>query len=440
MRELATDREIAAIKPDGSRRVFRVGGTRGLRLDVRRGGTMSWIVWYRTKAGKPRTHTLGRYPEMSLAQARAETRRIVARVDLEHDPLAERLETRAKAAEEKRRVDRRPLTRIDALTERFLASLPLKPKTLKEWQRLAQVEIIPALGELQAESLTRPEIRAWSAQIKEGDRPWRRDLGPATYTANRAFEVLRRVYSWAVEQDLLTSSPFFRMPKPSVEEQSERVLTADEIRAVWLAVREIGGPYADAVELLFLTGVRRDMVVGMRRSELEDLGGPDARWIIPGGFEGRTKSHAVHVVPLSAQAEGLIRRRMDLVPGEPLFPPTRTSSAEAMTWSSRFVETMRRKANEHAGRKLPRWTVHNIRHTVGTHLREDLKVSRDIVSLILGHTPAGAVASRIYDRAQMLPERRDALTIWANWIDGLAVSTATPKGAKVPRPVGRPAR
>lgn len=420
MRELTTDREISAIKPDGTRRVFGVSGARGLRLDVRRGGALSWAVWYRTKAGVARTHTLGRYPEMSLAQARAEARRVIARVDLEHDPLAERLAARAKAAEEKRRNELRAQTHIAALAARCLEALPLKPKTLREWRRLVNVEIIPALGHHQAEDLTRQEIRSWADQIKNGRRPWRRDLGPAVYTANRAFEVLRRVYSWAVEQDLLTNSPFYRIAKPSVEEESERVLTADEIRAVWLALGDINGPYADAVKLLFLTGVRRDMVLGMKRSEFEGLGGPDVRWIIPGGFEGRTKSHAVHVVPLSPQAERLVRSRMDIVTTETLFPPTRKASSAAMTWSSRFVDLMKRDAEKRAGGPLPRWTVHNIRHTVGTHLREDLKVPRDVVSLILGHTPPGPAASRIYDRAQMLAERRDALTRWATWIDDLS--------------------
>jgi integrase len=162
------------------------------------------------------------------------------------------------------------------------------------------------------------------------------------------------------------------------------------------------------------------MVLGMKRSELEGLGGPDVRWIIPGGFEGRTKSHAVHVVPLSPQAERLVRSRMDMVTTEALFSPTRKASSDVMTWSSRFVDSMKRAAEKRARAPLPRWTVHNIRHTVGTHLREDLKVPRDVVSLILGHTPPGPAASRIYDRSQMLTERRDALTRWATWIDELS--------------------
>jgi integrase len=425
MPALLTALEVARVKRDGTRRVYAILGARGLRLDVRAGGTMSWIVWYRTKAGRPRTHTLGRYPEMSLKAAREAARKVVASVDLERDPHAEKLQARRALAEAKKRAALEQRTTVEAITEACLAALPLRPKTAKEWGRLSTAEIVPAFGDRQASSITRVEIRDWA------DRIARR---PAPYTANRAFEVLRRVYSWAVENDLLPATPFVALKRPANEQNSERVLSAAEIRALLHALDAIDDdtraryrleagslarPYTDAVRLLLLTGVRRDMVLGMRRSELEDLDGPEPRWTIPGGFAGRSKSGRAHLVPLSTQALSVIRSRIEEIHLDTLFPPTRVAEAEFMTWSSRFVGELKKKAQSILGTCMPRWTVHNLRHTIGTHLREDLGVSSEVVSLILGHTPPGPRVTRVYNRAELLPERRAALVAWGHWLERL---------------------
>jgi integrase len=253
--------------------------------------------------------------------------------------------------------------------------------------------------------------------------------------------VLRRVYSSAVENDLLPATPFVALKRPASEQTSERVLSAGEIRALLHALDAIDDdmraryrldaaslarPYTDAVRLLLLTGVRRDMVLGMRRSELEDLDGPEPRWTIPGGFAGRSKSGRAHLVPLSTQALGVIRSRLEEVALDTLFPPTRVAEAEFMTWSSRFVGELKKKMESILGTRMPRWTVHNLRHTIGTHLREDLGVSSEVVSLILGHTPPGPRVTRVYNRAELLQDRRAALVAWAQWLDRLRTGDLQP--------------
>jgi hypothetical protein len=50
-------------------------------------------------------------------------------------------------------------------------------------------------------------------------------------------------------------------------------------------------------------------------------------------------------------------------------------------------------------------------------MREDLHVSRDVVALILGHAQSDVTA--VYDRSSLLPDRRDALQRWADWLEGL---------------------
>jgi integrase len=296
-------------------------------------------------------------------------------------------------------------------------ALPLRPKTSKEWSRLAHAEIIPAFGKRQARDVTRAEIRLWAERVARR----------SPYTANRAFEVLRRVFSWSVERDVIGASPFVGLKLPAKEHRNERVLSTDEVRALWTGldiVHEHHPDYADATKLLLLTGVRREMVLGMKRRELEDLDGREPRWVIPGGFEGRSKSGRAHVVPLSPNALAVVKRRFEVTNSDFLFPVTRPgrvgqpSKQETMTWSSRAVLAIRRATEQQLGERMTSWRIHDLRHTLATHLREDLKVSSDIVSLILGHTPAGPRVTRIYDRSELLPERRTALAAWASWIVG----------------------
>lgn len=442
-----TDRIVATIAPGAKRRAIADAVVPGLRLRLTPGGVKTWGLWYRTRTGEPRNHTIGSYPALSLAAARQEARTKLAQIELGGDPHAALLLAREQAKAEASGAG--PLT-VERLTNRCLEKLPLRPKTSKEWRRLAAVEIIPALGNRPAAEVTRAELRTWLAGIV--DRP-------APHTANHAFVVLRRAYTWGIEQDLLTALPFVGLKMPAEDRRSERVLSAPEIKAVFEALDVVGhgrpleradlpkhsrktAPgwpvYADATRLLFYTAVRRDMVLGMRRSELEDLDGRDPRWIVPGGFTGRSKSGKAHVAPLSGPALEIIRRRLSAAKGELLFPMTRRGKLAAlqgapaldlpMTWSSHFVAELRAAANAAFGASLPRWTIHNIRHTVATHLREDLKVSREVVSLILGHTQAGPAATRIYDRSEMLPERRAALVTWAAWLQRTA-SGRTQKGS-----------
>lgn len=433
-----TDALIKGLKVQRGRLELADAVERGLRVRVSpRAAT--WWCWYRTRAGKAARFKLGTYPRLGLKKARKAARDRLAEVQLGGDPQAD-----VKASRLKAELDER--TTVRALTLACVAELPLRPSTRKEWTRLAKAEILPALGRRQAADVGRADIRLWSESIRDGRRRWKAKQRASGYSANRAFELLRRVYSWAVGRDLLPATPFVGLPLPAEETQSERVLSRDELRALllaldacprkWKAYKATWRTYADAVRLLLLTLVRRSAVLGMRRSELEALDGAEARWTIPGGAEGRSKSGRPHVVPLSGPALAAVRRRLDATSTEHLFPVGRTKAGEdrPATWPSGFVRELRteterqlRKALKDEGATVPRWRVHDLRHSGATHLREDLGVASETVSMLLGHTPPGPRVSRVYNRAELLLERRAALVAWAAWLEALTA----PKPARV---------
>jgi hypothetical protein len=92
------------------------------------------------------------------------------------------------------------------------------------------------------------------------------------------------------------------VPLPSKEVARDRVLDDDELARVILVAREIGGPYGGIVELLALTGQRREEAAGLQREEL-DLA--QQVWALP---KSRTKNAKAHVVHLSDQSMAVLKR------------------------------------------------------------------------------------------------------------------------------------
>lgn len=385
-------------------------------------GARSFFVAYKVRGAggwQTRRYRLGSADELTLAEAREQARAILALVAQGRDPHAERLEER-----------RRPsgLT-VGDLAERMLAALPLAPKTLDGWTRMLAVDVAPLAGR-PAQAVTRAEIRALVAAIVDRGAP---------VLANRVLQFLRRVYTWGQEQDDLVPGWPGAGLRASAEAPRDRVLTAEEVGALWRALHGwLEGPFRDASLLLLLTGVRRDCVLGMRRDEVDLEAG---LWRIPAE---RMKADRAHVVPLVGPALELVRGLLAAAPGACLLRQARRDAPR--TWPTKTMTLLRAMvgAEVAAGRGLelpiveggavdaaaaravvPAWTIHDLRRTVATHMREDLRVGRDVVAAILAHRVPGVTG--IYDRSELLDERRAALVAWAAWCE----RQAAPRGAVV---------
>lgn len=112
-----------------------------------------------------------------------------------------------------------------------------------------------------------------------------------TTGANRVFATTRAMFNFALARGMIPTTPFLGLKPPLAETSRDRVLTDAEIRLVWLAAEEIGFPFGPMVQLLLLTGQRRDEVGKMVWPELDG-----SVWTIPAV---RTKNSLEHVVPLA---------------------------------------------------------------------------------------------------------------------------------------------
>jgi integrase len=367
-----------------------------LVLRVRASGARSWAVRYSYR-GADRRLTLGDVKlkptdeGLTLKAARDEALAVLARVAKGEDPQAERVAARRAPA---------PVAAVTVaeLCREVMAHMELRDATRREMQRTVDVEIIPAFGTWPAPAVSRRAVRAWT-EAKAASAP---------AMANRMFSYLRSIFAVGVERDLVETIPFAGLRKPSRERSSERVLSLAELWALQRALDDSKTDAGDLVRLLLLTGVRRSMAQNAVASEFEGLDTKDPRWVIPAA---RCKAKRPHIVPLSPQALRIVKRR---VKKGKLF------RYHGKAWNSHINETLRERLNEHLGQEAPPWTLHNIRHTIATRMREDLRVRRDVVSMTLSHAVReGPAATGIYDRAQLLPERRDALERWANHVESL---------------------
>jgi integrase len=201
---------------------------------------------------------------------------------------------------------------VASLVEAFLSSkeaMAWRPKTRQEFERILRVEVMPALGHLKPDAVKRGGVRALVDRLS--DR--------APIMANRVFEVTRRLYTGAIGKDLVETSPCLGLSKPGVETQRDRVLSEDEIRAVWSACDGEPGIIADAFRLMLVTAQRRGEVLSMRWQDVD--GG---WWTIPAEVAKNGRSHRV---PLSPQALAILERRRESANGPWVFPSPTTDHA-----------------------------------------------------------------------------------------------------------------
>jgi integrase len=228
----------------------------------------------------------------------------------------------------------------------------------------------------------------------------RRVDGPSENRAMAMFATLSSMFSWLLSKRRVSANPCAGVARPKVAESRDRVLKDSELVAFWKAASAERKEFAAPLKLLLLTGQRLNEVVGMRRSELSD-----DTWIIP---RSRTKNGREHVVPLSPLARDILGSVESI--GEYVFT---TNGRTAVAIGSKI------KRRLDAAMKIEPWRLHDIRRSVVTGLAE-LGVRPDVIELVVNHVSGhrGGIAG-VYNRSELLPERRAALERWSTHVAGL---------------------
>jgi integrase len=396
-----TARFVEKVKPDPNRRVeLPDGALPGFYLVIQPSGAKSWAVRYRA-VKIPKKFTIGPYPRLSLADAREQARAALRAVSEGRDPSRERV-TRLQEVENSGKL------RFGIATADFIRRYAKsRNRTWRETERLLTKADLASWQDRDIRAITRQDILAVLDRIVERGAP---------VQANRLLAALRRFFGWALERGLIETSPAASLRPPTSEIARDRVLSDEELGAIWVAADKLGFPFGPAVQLMILTGQRRSEVLQAQWREFDLARG---LWSIP---RERAKNDTGHVVPLAPSVITLVRGlpRIGLAP-KYLFT---TTGMAPFSGVSKAVARLQILAS--AQLNLQPWRLHDLRRTFATGCAR-LGVALHVVEKSLNHTSgtfSGIVA--VYQRHDFIEERRKALDKWANHVLQLAGSCTSP--------------
>lgn len=372
-----TELTIRKAKPADKRYDLFDASARGLGLRVAISGTKSWFIMRRFN-GRMLRITFGRYPEISLANARLKVPEV----------LREMADGRTQG---QRKTD---LFKI--VLEEWLKKDQAKNKSVHQVKMAMYLHALPALGNMSVTSITKRDVNKMIDKVVDAGSP---------VAANRILAYTKRFFSWCKERDILDQSPVEAIKLPSKENDRDRVLNLGEIKSFWISCDKMGYPWGPVFQLLLLTGARLKEVSQASWSEISIS---DRTLDLPGS---RTKNERAHQIQLSVQTLKILLSLPKVEGQDFLF------STNGKTPVSGFSK-VKKRLDILCG--VTNWRFHDLRRSFATHSSEKLSVSPVIVDKILNHR-TGQVrgVTAVYQRGEYLAERREALQKWGDYIERL---------------------
>ncbi|MCH9806640.1 MAG: integrase family protein [Alphaproteobacteria bacterium] len=249
------------------------------------GGTKSFVLYINR-----RRKVIGRYPRMSLKEARAEAMRVL------HDPVG---------YARSQHID---VSYAEAV-ERYLNMKQgeVRPRTLEGYAHLLRMFEFPELV---------ADIRPYHV----GDALDR--IEQQTKKSN-AYTALKMFFNWCVAREYCPTNPLQNLKKPKVPASRDRVLTDNELAAIWQACEKLG-KYGLIVQVLMVTGQRREQIASLHTSWIKD------DWVtFPADVMKGGKRHEIPLARLAAEA---LLRAIPMIDGY-YFSPVTAVGRPFSAWS-----------------------------------------------------------------------------------------------------------
>jgi integrase len=354
----------------------------GLQLRVSAAGTKAFSVLRRPRLGRPERYSIGKWPDITVRQARDSAKQIIAKLARAESPAeARRLlkmeltlgELLERYLADRERAGKRSVAHLRAHWERYLGEMPdtpakkhgrkrIKPSAAVDWSKRRLSEI------------TTQQINTLHTRIGNS--------GKQT-TANRMLELLHAMFGFAVRQKLATENPAEGVSKAKENDRS-RFIGRDELPLFVAALNEEPQPWRDYFMVLLYVGYRRSAVAAMRWGDI-DLA---ARiWTVPGE---KAKNGDPIVFPIGGPALSVLRRRWRERGTSAWVFPGR-SAAGHLTQPKRAWARLVRRAG------LADLRIHDLRRTLGSWLAMS-GASLPAIGRALGHKDIRS--TQIYARLQ----------------------------------------
>jgi hypothetical protein len=361
-------------------------------------------------AKNPTRRALGVYDALTLENARIKARKWIEQIQKGEDPALAEERDRA------RNIDKQKTT-FGAVAEDFRREkLPGERKGADAWREINK-DLMPRWEHLPISEITDLHIITIIKAKKPDGKVGARNL----------LALVKRFFKWVVAQQIygISVSPAAAVQASAIlgemPRSKGRVLSNDELFALWRAAGRMPYPAGPAYRMLCLTALRLNEAVDASRDEFNNR---EMVWIIPaermkGKDEGKKQARS-HAVPLTADIVALLETLPKFKNGTFLFSTTAGKSA---TWigtkikkrlDSLMLEELRALA-AHRGDDptqvtLPPFINHDIRRTVRSQLSR-LKITEEAREAVLAHARPGIKGT--YDLYDYLDEKREALELWA---------------------------
>jgi len=348
----------------------------------------TWTYRY-SLGGARKADRVGHYPSLGLAAARDAAAEIARRVDaglpvaqpkpVEHPSAALSLDGL--------------LTRYTKVRKREGGKIKMLDRSMTFLRHLLRDYL-----NVPVDQFTKRDLRAVRDETIERGAPM---------AANALLRNLSPVYRWAAEEDIVPTN-FVRDIRRSPEKARNRVLTPDEIRAIWRA-SDPETVFGRLTRYLMLVGCRRSEAAGMQFGDVLD-----GVWI-----QTENKSDRPHALPLPPAALALLGTG---TAREYPFP--------GVDGGLKAFAKQKAKLDKASG--VTGWTLHDCRRTLVTGL-DELGVDDRTIGLVVNHAvtlpdlpqePGLKTLKKHYMLATRLNQKRDALQLWADHVAGIVEAKA----------------
>jgi integrase len=422
-----TDIMVRKMKPD-TKKFIRSEGN-GFSFRVMPSGAKTWLYIY-SFAGKRREINLGCYPEVTLKTARAKFEEARRKVKNGVDPVVEE--------QEKAEARRRAPTVKDLCDEYLERHAKRFKKSWVEDERILAREVVPAWGRRQAADIIKRDVLKVVEAILDRGSPG---------MANNSFQVIRKMFNFAVERDILPFSPCTGLKLPAPKLSRDRTLSEQEIKAFWnnLDGCAISSGIRAALRLTLVTAQRPGEVIGLHTDEIDG-----EWWHLPAERSKNGKAHRVPLTPLAREiidrAIAEIKEARGLEPDQKysgfVFPTPHLNKVRPMDQHAMALATKKnlaRPLTDSKGRPLldasgkratenrfgiDHFTPHDLRRTAATRMAESGEMD-EVIDAVLNHAKQGVI--RVYNLYRYDKEKQAALESWDRRLRGIITGETSGK-------------
>lgn len=384
----------------------------GLTFTLSASGVASWVLRYRY-GGKAKEKTIGRYPDISIVEARKLAAEARAKVQSGVDVALQKKKDKHSAA---------TAWTVRQLAEDYLDKLPggLAASTIKGRRQQLRDYVFPAIGNYPAKDVGPADIVEIAEKV----------AGKSRHVARHVLIGLRKVFRHGIARHVVETDPSLHVNSNSVigprpTNRNRIMLSEQELRNMLPVLSAMGAQNALMVKILLATAARIGELV---YAKWNDIDFAKREWTIPAAnIKGRGVRAANgedvkdFVVPLTSQVVGWFLELQTLAFGSSYVLPIR-SRKKAVGDAPMEPVTLNAAINAFCknilGDKCRRFTPHDLRSTARSYLGA-FGVDILVAERCLNHALGGLIS--VYDQHDYLDERRKALTLLSNFLEACEV-------------------